>query len=362
MSDKQTIRMIEAYNSQASPTRFLTSLFRSPAENFHNSEAVEIDISRSDEEVSIVITDLSTGYQYNSADLYTNKKFIPAIHKEAAPLNAFDLIKREAGQNPFMTPNFQRNATIRAREVFRKMEDKIRRAIELQASQVLTTGQLDLKDASGNTVYAVDFKPKAAQFPTAGTAWNAGGNVSGDISALADVIRNNGLEDPDQIIMGEGSFEAAIANTDFKARFDNRRIDVGAISPMAQSQAGTGGGQFRGTVDIGNYKYQVWTYGGRYKNPASGAKVKYVPDAKCIVRSSTGRLDATFGSIPQIVRPDQRVMPFLPRRMSNQQSRIDLFTNAWVTPDGEQLFVSAGARPLLIPTAIDTYGCLSTGV
>jgi hypothetical protein len=29
-------------------------------------------------------------------------------------------------------------------------------------------------------------------------------------------------------------------------------------------------------------------------------------------------------------------------------------------PDGEQFFAGFGSRPLLIPTAIDTYGCLDT--
>jgi hypothetical protein len=38
---------------------------------------------------------------------------------------------------------------------------------------------------------------------------------------------------------------------------------------------------------------------------------------------------------------------------------MDIITNAWVTQDGTSLMVSASARPLTIPTAIDTIGCMT---
>jgi hypothetical protein len=44
--------------------------------------------------------------------------------------------------------------------------------------------------------------------------------------------------------------------------------------------------------------------------------------------------------------------------MSSGDRGLDLTTNAWFTPDGEHLMVSAGTRPLTIPTAIDTFARL----
>ena len=74
MSDTTTKRMIAAYKQMAAPMMFLSGFFQSPVQNFYNSEEVEIDVVRSDEDISIVITDLSTGYRMNSADLYTRSK------------------------------------------------------------------------------------------------------------------------------------------------------------------------------------------------------------------------------------------------------------------------------------------------
>lgn len=363
MSDTVTKRMISAYNQMGTPLMFLSGMFQSPAENFHSSEEVEIDIIRSDEDISIVVQDLSTGYRMNSEDLYTNKGFKPPIHKEALPINSFDLVKRMPGQNPFESPDFRANVMSRMFSGMTKIERKIRRSIELQASQVLQTGVVTLTDAAGTALYTLDYKPKATHFPTAGTSWAtaSGTQKISDINDLAEIIRNDGLADPDELHMGITAFDNFINDSDVQKRFDIRRIDQGTIAPMQQRG---NGGTFRGIVEIGNYRYDVWTYGGRYKDPQTGAKVQYLDPGKIIVRASSGRLDATFGAIPNIGAlmggQATQLLPELPGRITNAQGSMDLFTNAWLTPDGEQLFGGVGARPLLIPTAIDTYGCLDT--
>lgn len=358
MSTAATKKMIAAYMKMAAPTSFLSSFFRSPAQNFHNTEEVEIDIMRCEEDVSVAVTDISTGHRLNSEDLYTNKAFKPPVHKEAAALNAFSLLKREAGENPFQSSTFQAKASARALRVFAKMENKIRRAIELQASQVLQTGKVTLKDAAGVEVYGIDYKPKATHFPTAGTAWGtAGADPIGDLSALAEIIRTDGKSDPTDIIMGANAFEKFISNEDVLARFDNRRLNLGAIGPIVKRN----GASFRGVVTLGNYNFNVWSYSGRYKDPATGNSTQFVLPGNVVMLDAEARLDATFGAIPSIVRPDARVLPFIPSRIRNTDGGMDIHTNAWVTADGEQLFVAASARPLMVPTDIDSFGCLITG-
>jgi len=136
---------------------------------------------------------------------------------------------------------------------------------------------------------------------------------------------------------------------------------MGTIAPM---QMAGNGGQFRGVVEIGNYRYDVWTYGGRYKDPQTGVKTPFIAVDKVIVRASSGRLYATFGAIPNIGNlmggQATNLLPELPSRISNAGGGMDLHTNAWLSNDGEQLFGGVGARPLMIPTAIDTFGCLDT--
>ena len=330
MSDNTTRRMIEAYRQMGMPTMFFTGMFQTPMINMHTSEEVEIDIVRSDEDISVVVTDISSGYRYNSDDIYTNKSFIPPVHREAAPINAFDLLKRRPGEDPFMSPNFQASATIKAFNVIRKIENKIRRSIELQAAQVLQTGRATLTDMAGNNLFNIDYSPKTSHFPTTANAWNgSNADPAGDIDRLAEVVRNDGLSDPDMLIMGSRAFEAFIQNDEIRGRMDNRRFELGRIVPMERMGMG---GCYRGTVEIGNYSYDVWSYGGRYKSPQTRRKVQYMDESKVIVRASMGRLDGTFGAIPRVVPPESRVLPFIPDRVSDTAGAMDMFMNAWVTP------------------------------
>jgi len=359
MSTIATKKMIAAYVQNGTPTRFMSGMFASPAGNFHATESVELDIERSGEDVAVVINDLSTGYNMNSADLYTNKSFIPPIFKEAQPLNSFDLLKRGVGANPFGDINFQAEASFRALKIARKTEDKIRRSMELQASQVLQTGIVTLIDANGATKYTLDYKPKATHFPTSGTAWDqVGDDKLGDLLSLSNVIRADGLHDPDQLVFGETAFDSFMNDATVLARLDNRRIEIGEISPQNVGEGAT----LQGRIRIGNYLYTMWTYSGRYKHPQTSTSTTFMDPAKVIMRSSTGRMDATFGAIPSIVAPDSRVLPYLPPRISNVAGGLDMFVNAWLSDDGENLMVGSSSRPLMIPTAIDTYGCLTTGL
>jgi len=359
MSNAVTKVMLGGYQSRRMPTTFLAGMFQAPAENYHSSEEVEIDIMRNGEDISIAIMDLTTGARLNIEDDFTNKSFTPPIHKEKGSIPASKLIKREFGEDPFMSPDFQANAIARGTRLVTKMGDKIIRAIEQQSAQVLTTGTVTLTDENGASVYTIDYAPKTTHFPTAGVAWdNASSTKLKDIEDLANVVRSDGLDDPDMLIMGERAYELFINDSDVKDKINLRKGDIARLVSMDRMG---NGGIFRGTVEIGNYSYEIWTYAGRYKDPQTGASTKYIPDDKVVVRASMGRLDATFGAIPAITR-DSRVPAQLFTRLMDSAGRMDLQTRGWITDDGETLFVQAGTRPLMIPTAIDTFGCLDINI
>ena len=357
MSDNSNTRLIRSYMEDASAPMFLSGFFLSPPENFHNTEKVEIDIERDDEEIAIVITDLSTGARQNESSLYTNKGFTPPIFDEAGAIHGYDLIKRMPGDNPFADPNFAANATRQAFRIFRKLEKKIRRSIELMASQVFQTGIVTLIDSAGNALYTLDFQAKATHMATVGTDWAAdgtSGNPLGDLEALATTVRRDGKRNPNKLIFGSVAFQRFLANTDVKARLDNRAMQLGTVAPQTRGEGAT----FQGFVWIGHYRFEMWTYDGFFKHPQTGTLTPYVTDDFVIMTSDGARLDLSFGAIPMIVSPEQRVMPFLPPRMTSTERGLDLTVNAYITQDNKHVMVEAGTRPLTIPTAIDTFARL----
>lgn len=356
MSDKSTIALIEMYLEESAAPLFLSGFFRSPPENFHTTEEVEFDVQRDSEQVAIVIKDLSLPPNHNESTLYTNKRLKPPIYDEEGAVTAFDMSQRQPGQSVNASPNYLANATRQAFQIFRKLENKIRRSIELQASQVLQTGQLTLIDKSGASVYTLDFGPKGTHFVTP-TAWAADGSTGdplGDIQSLGNVVRRDGKRVPNRLLFGLGAYARFLENAKVKARLLQTRGQLIEAAPQVRGQGAT----FQGWIWAGHYRFEMWTYDGFYAHPQTGTLTPFLGDNK-VIMIGDGRLDLTYGAIPMITPPDQRALPFLPPRISSEGRGIDLTTNAWVTPDGKRVMVSAGTRPLTIPTAIDTFGCLT---
>lgn len=369
MSDRSSTRLISAYLEESPAPLFLAGMFQTPPQNIHTTEKVEIDVMRDGEDIAVVIQDFTAGQRENEATAYVNKGFTPPIYDEVGTITAYDAIRRLPGQNPFDDPNYAVNATQQAFRIFRKLENKIRRAIELQASQIFQTGVLTLKDSGGNTLYTLDFGMKSSHKITT-TAWAVGGGTgapSTDISTAGTLVRQDGKKMADTVIFGKGAWQRALQNTTFATSLTRIVGQVGGATAIGlglgqlqpQISKGVEGATYQGFVFIDNYRYDLWTYDGWYKDPQSGTLTPFIPDNKVIVRASGGRMDLSFGAIPILVPPDQRILPFLPPRISSTERGIDLTTNAWMTPDGKHLKVSAGTRPLTIPTAIDTYACLT---
>jgi len=356
MSDSVTKRMISAYVERAPAMMFLSGFFQTPPENIHDSEKVEIDIERDGEDVAIVIEDLSAGARHNESSVYTNKEFTPPIYDEEGTITGFDLIKRSPGRNPFEDPSYNANAINRAFAIFRKLDSKIRRAIELMASQVLQTGTLTLVDGAGSSLYTLNFSPKATHFVTVGTTWATSTTKLADVEGLADTVWTDGKNEPRRLIFGAGALRNFLGDAAVQAQLDNRRFNLGSINAPETRGAG---GKYHGEISIGQFSFEIWSYLGFYKDPQTGNATKYVADDKVIMLGD-GRLDLTYGAIPRLIGAEQRAIPFLPNRISDSGAGLDLTTNAWFTPDGRHLKVSAGTRPLTIPTAIDTFGALDT--
>lgn len=359
MVTNATVHYLDMYVEEATPVPFLTTLFQTPPRNFFTSEKVAIDVMRDQEEVAIALQDLSAGTRENELAYYQNKGFPPPVFDESATLTAWDMIKRQPGQDVFTDPDYLTNATEQAFSIMRKLENKIRRAVELQCAQVLTTGKVNLVDGSNRPMFNLDYGPRTAHFPTAGTAWGTGSEDKlSDIGSLASLVRVNGKGVPNKLIFGKRAWRDFWADTKIQKLFDVRRFE--GFGNFSAPQRRTGGASYKGTIAIDNYDYEIWTYDGTYQDPVTKNIVNYLPQDAVIVLSDNTRLDLVYGAIPLLRAPQAPALQFLPPRFSSGEQQIDLTINAYFTPDGKRVKLEVGTRPLAIPTAIDKYGCLTT--
>ncbi len=352
-------RFLSAYHERRDADMFLAGFFTVRPENISDTAKVVIDVVRENEEISPVVNE-AEGPTLNLATAWTTKEFEPPTISEAMPFDVREFLKRMPGVNEYDAADMSWSAQFfaRAMDGLNRMEQKIRRNREWQASQILQTGKLDLVNAAGTVVYQIDFKPKATHTLAAGTAWDdAGAKPLSDIELMLDRIRADSLQDGDRVIMGDTAFNAFMGHASVQSQFENRRFELGVIAPRPTGV----GGKYQGILNVGNYQIEIWTYNGRGLVPGAGSAIKMVTSANVIVMASGGRLDTVFGGVPMAVPVDPRFAGILPSRISIPQA-VDIAPNIWVTPDGKQTMLEVASKPLLIPTGIDTFGTIATGV
>ncbi len=347
---------VQAFLQRRSPTMFLSSMFTTKPGGIYYGKTVEIDIKRFGEKVAAVVTKLS-GPNYNDASLISHKEFEPPEYGEAFATDVDDLVQRLLGVDPYTDAYipFMSKLVGRLMDYFMEGHDMIMRGLEVQASQILQTGKLNLIGRDGTEMYQLDFKPKATHFPTVTTPWeNDGADPIGDMEQLFEVIRADGKVNPNMIIMGSKAFRAALNNATFQENLDNRRIDLGTIEPRMLESGAT----LQGRIFVGAYEALIWTYPEVYDQENTQASTKYIDDYNVIVMSDKTRLDRVSAIVPLPLGPDPRVATLMPGRLIDEANNLDVTPNLYPTPNGRNIIAELLARILLVPVQIDGFGCL----
>ncbi len=351
--------LMKFFEQYREPNAFLSRIFTFKPGNFYEGDKVEIDVEREGEEVATVITKF-TGPNLNEASEFVTKEFIPPSYGEAVALNVSDLLKRMAGDGAYQNKKkYSVDLLTRMMKGFKKIDRKIKRAIELQASQILQTGKLNLKDKDGGVAYELDYKPKTSHFPSVSVAWStATADILGDLESLMDVIRVDGKVDCDMAIIGKVALRNMLKNESVQNALDNRRIDVGMIRPEMKDS----GAVFYGFLWVGTYKIELWTYNDSYTDPETKLSVNYIDDNNVVLMSSRTRFDKVGARVPLPIATDPRVEGLLPGRLSSKKEGFDVTPNVYATTNGKQVMGELETRTLLVPVQIDGFGCITTTI
>ncbi len=353
MSDQSTKEMAEEFIEQAPQPMFLTGMFNAPAKNFFTSEKVEVDIERDNEEVALVVHDLTAGNRKNEATKFENKEFTPPAFDEEGEVSAYRLMYRSAGMTPYEQVEYADKAVDEIFKVLQKIQNKILRAIEMMASQIATTGVVTLTDANGVALYGLDYNMRAAhKIPVTWADNGSAGDPLADFAAGAKLLRSNGKVQPKRLLCGGTALAKMFANAKVQLALRKDGLGLGQLAPQARGE----GGVFQGYLWHGYYLYEIWSYDGMYKDPVSGAMKYYIPENVVIMTPEAPKWDAKYGHIPIIKKKNLGIDGLdLPSRIMSTKKNIDLTVHSYVSENGKHAYVSAGTRPMLMPTGIDQH-------
>lgn len=337
---------------------FLASFFKTSEEDYTDAEYIDIDIVRSGEQVAPVLRNLSNGAIAIADDVFTGKQVKPPVYKLSRPVNIFDLLKRQPGENEYEAIGTWLGRLVNIlKRGFQLMYGMLNRSIELQASQVLQTGKLTLTDDAGNEAYVLDFKPKNTHIKSVTNMWDGGSaDPIKDLNVLADAIRADGLVDPKNIIFGAAAWDYFIQDTKVQNAVKKDGLGLGNFSPRLVNK----GGKYMGYLESGAYRYDLWVYNGRYQDFKGSTSNKFVDDKKVIMLADIEDLDfrLVYGGVPSLgmVEPFVSVVP---DTVIYPNGGMKVYNKVYNNEDKDTTVAQATTRPICIPVSIDRFGCLT---
>lgn len=336
---------------------FLSSFFKTTPDDFTDSELVDIDIVREGEFVAPVLTDVSNGATIVSNDIFTGKQVRPPIYSLANPVGLWDLLNRQPGETEYENSgNWFGRLCARLKRGLVLEYGMIKRSIELQAAQVLQDGTVSITDEHGNEAFTLDYKMKASHKKTVSTKWDqTGANPLADLEDMCDSVREDGLVDASMAIFGKKAWNSFIKNADVQNAVKKDALGLGNLSPRLMDK----GGKYMGYIELGAYRVDLFTYGGRYTPFGTTSSNTYIDPKKVIVTASEEDLDfrLVYGGVPSL--PMQE--PFasvVPEEVTYGDS-VRFNNRVYTDIPKNKHFAEATSRPLCVPVSIDRFGCMT---
>lgn len=354
--------MLDAFRQKANPTLFLSSWFRTPPQNITNKKKVVIDVKRNEEMIAVDVI-RSTGGNFNNNKRFTTKEYEPPMYNEYASVMPEELLDRLPGMTEYseIMNAAQLLAIITDDQV--ELKDKILRAIEWQAANVLFTGTNILINND-----TIDFKQKGTHSFNAATSWATAGSADpiADLATALELNRKDGKVNSNIVVFGKQAWNDFLNIDSAKEKFNFRRVNLIDIGPPVFNELGA---TFHGMITVGSYEVQAWTYPQYYLVPSGfslpnqGTLQPYVPTDLVLVIPSPEliRMDLVFAGIPDLTNRVDPVFASMFNVTSIPTLRaIDFHPYAFT--DDKKLTMEYGVRsaPLCIPTQIDGYSVIDS--
>ncbi|MFI4894430.1 MAG: major capsid protein [Phycisphaerales bacterium JB058] len=350
------------FKDGAKPTMFLSS-FASVRKT--SAAAIAVDILRNKEEYAVDIIP-GAGSRSNKKARWTTKEYIPPLYSESDSLTAQELQKRLPGVNAFdqSDMSYATQAIKIASDKQIDLQDKILRAIELQARDAYFSGQIEL--LNGDTI---DFKKKTTHGITPTTDWaDATGTPLDDISDACALIRKDGLVQANRyrLIVADDVVEVLKANAQMVEKANLRRVNNVEMDRV--SDINDLGAVRHGEFDAGRYIIELWTYPQFYDVPEGfgfaneGTKQPYIPSGEALLLPAGGiDLRLWFAGVPTMLN---QVEPEAAAAVGGLS--VPTLAEAdfvpWIIGDDRKKCIELGvdSAPLFVPVQIDGFCTFDT--
>ena len=230
------------------------------------------------------------------------------------------------------------------------LKNKIERALEIQAGQVMQTGTVITKNLD-----VIDFKPKSSHIYTLDTKWDTTTkSIFGSILTLCNQLRQDGAAAVEfDLIMGSLAAQTFLTGVEYLQYFRTYPQVPGAyILPNYKS---TTGATFHNRIAVGPYLINLWTYNASYTND-SGVDTPFLDPKKAILKADSFKGYMSFAAVPRVLTaPNTAIAP----QYSQTIDQGKYILNNYVDQRTATHYFDMKSAGLAIPMTIDHFACIT---
>ena len=287
--------MIEAMVQNPRPSTFLLDLLVGARVQTHDTEVVEIDITKGGQTMAAYVSRASDPTVVGKRGMDTLLHATPYTYEEI-PFTSKDIESRLPGANVYATGAGNRMDT-KVGEWLADLSDRVMRLKEYQVAEALQTGKLTV--AGDGVSYVVDF-----QMDTDHLIQNAGGDIWGSgtedkaaqLEEAAQLMRDKGAPSPTILLLDRNAAADWLSDTKIRSDMDIRRANFGVMEPRQLSGMNA---TWLGRYTRIGLEVDVYSYHATYQDSA-GATKPYLLANTAILTSTSADFRMHYGMIPNL--------------------------------------------------------------
>lgn len=328
--------------SRMAPVRtFFKSTFFRNVETFV-TETVDVDYKKGNRKLAPFVHRRIGGKTVPNTG-YETKIYTPPLIAPDKVTSVDNLLKRQAGENPFSGRTPAERAVVKMAADFHELDEMITRREEWMCAQVIFTGSIPVIGEGIEETISFDFTNNET-ITTAAKKWNnAGSDPIADLKRWRKIVQKNGFVNCDICIMADDVAEAFTRHAKVQKLLDTEKYDIAVIKPRELLDGTTYIGTINGLgLDI--YTYTEW-FLDDWTNPAAPEEKPLVPDGTVLLASTAAAYSRYYGAV---TLGDKKTDNFA----TMEGVRVP---KSWMEYNPDRRFLQLFSRPLMVPHEVDSW-------
>ncbi len=319
---------------------FLIDTFFKNKETFA-TEKIDVDFKKGGRELAPYVHPVIGGKTVKNKG-YKTTTYTPPTLAPNTITTVDDILKRQAGENPYSGKTPAERAIEKMAKDFQKLEEMIARRVEEMAAKAIFSGQIPIIGEGINEVIDFGFENQET-IVTTSKKWSAPtSDPIGDIKRWRKTVQQKGFVNCDVLIMADDVADAFVAHEKVQKLLDVKGYDLAVIAPKEIPNGATYIGTLKG-LNLDIYSYNEW-YLDDWTDPSVPVEKPLVPNGKLALMSTSANYSLMYGAVTMLDKDDQFV--------TVEGEKVP---ETWAERNPARRFLQLNSKPLPVPHEIDSW-------